>query len=314
MRALPGSRAGHKARLRPPRHTWPRRPHLAHRLPGKLRRQPRSEARASPAPRRTRGRAGAPLGSQGAPARPRRRLTQHRRGSPASRPRVTRPRDPRPCPGPAALAPYPRELRRQPGGKEREAGAAQGRVQPGRARLSTGKSRCRISLAAPPPAPAFPRRRPARLRSPQHAPLPGAMFSARLPPPPGQSLPAPAGSRPPSAPGPGGTRTWGCRELPPLPPGGPGLRLRRGPGASGRRRRRWRGWVAGRGAGATLAAAGGPRPAEADGAAARRAAGRPRAAPAEGAGPCRGPPASWWPRSASLAASAKQKVIRRLVI
>lgn len=72
--------------------------------------------------------------------------------------------------------------------------------------------------------------------------------------------------------------------------------------------------MAGRGAGATLAAAGGPRPAEADGAAARRAAGRPRAAPAEGAGPCRGPPASWWPRSASLAASAKQKVIRRLVI
>lgn len=38
-------------------------------------------------------------------------LTQHRGGSLA---RVTRPRDPRPCPGPAALAPYPRELRRWP--------------------------------------------------------------------------------------------------------------------------------------------------------------------------------------------------------
>lgn len=36
-------------------------------------------------------------------------LTQHRGGSP-----VSRPRDPRPCPGPAALAPYPRELRRRP--------------------------------------------------------------------------------------------------------------------------------------------------------------------------------------------------------
>lgn len=216
MRALPGSRAGHKARLRPPRHTWPRRPHLAHRLPGKLRRQPRSEARAPPAPRRTRGRAGAPLGSQGAPARPRRRLLHNTAGAlrphgPGSHGPGTR--------GPAPALPHSHRTRESsaasPEGRSArpgrprgasspaEPGSAQGRAaaaypwrprrqhrpfpaaaRPGSARLSTRRSPAPCSPPASPRRPANPSRRPrGPVRPPRlglAGPVPGGAGSCRL--------------------------------------------------------------------------------------------------------------------------------------
>lgn len=135
-------------------------------------------------------------------------------------------------------------------------------------------SRCRISrprrplpasshrTARPGPVPLGTRRSSAQLSAAAGG---GAIFSARLPFPPGQSLPGALGV--PSAllarrgrfhrAGPSGARTWGRVGLP-LLPAGRGLRLGRGRGASGRRRRRRRGWVAGRGAGEILVAAGGP--------------------------------------------------------
>lgn len=119
-----------------------------------------------------------------------------------------------------------------------------------------------LPAARPGPVPLSRRRSSAQLSAAVGG---GAIFSARLPSQPGQSLPGALGV--PSAllarrarfrrAGPNGARTWGHLGLP-LLPAGRGLRLGRGRGASGRRRRRQRGWVAGRGAGATLVVAGRP--------------------------------------------------------
>lgn len=106
-------------------HTAPL-PHLAHRVPGRLRRRSRSAARVPPAPRRTRGRAGAPLHSQGAPARPRRRLLHNTAGALRSHGPGTR--------GPAPAPPHSHRTRENcaagPEGKRARPGRPRGASSP----------------------------------------------------------------------------------------------------------------------------------------------------------------------------------------